>query len=75
MKHPFRHILTAMLFTLPLAASAQQQPPQAVNQQDEIINIPIAPGQSIDDAIAILRSDDKFETNEYVTQAVEVFNT
>jgi len=69
------------VFVLTLLAGAiaplasQNQPPTAVNQQDEVINIALAPGESAEDAIEILRSGSKFETNDYVTEAIEVKNT
>lgn len=74
----FARLSTALCLLLAFQAqnaAAQSQPPEAVNQQDEVINITLAPGQTADDAIRILRSDDKFETNDYVTEAIEVFNT
>ncbi len=54
---------------------AQSQPPEAVNQQDEVVTIQLAPGQGTDDVLQILRSGDKFETNGYVTQAFELHQT
>ena len=64
-------LLTVFMTTVP----AQQQPAVADNNQDEVINIDLRPGEGPQDVVRILRSDDKFETNDYVTEAFEVFNT
>ena len=53
----------------------QQQPPQAVNQQDEVVNLLLRPDEGPQDVLRILRSDDKAETNRYVTKAFELKNT
>lgn len=51
---------------------AQTQPPQAVNQQDEVVTIDLEKHQGEDDVVRILRSDDKLQTNEYETRAIEM---
>jgi type II secretory pathway component GspD/PulD (secretin) len=56
-------------------APAQDQPPQAVNQQDEVVTIDLDRVQGADDVARILRSDDKRQTNRYITQAIELHNT
>lgn len=65
----------SVLASSPLALFAQQQPPQAINQQDEVINLQLNRDQGADDVLEILRSGDKFETNKYVTKAIELKNT
>lgn len=55
-------------------APAQTQPPQAGNQQDEIVNITLQPHEGADRVLEILRSGDKFETNKYITRAIELFH-
>ncbi|MEQ8819942.1 MAG: hypothetical protein RLY93_06825 [Sumerlaeia bacterium] len=73
--HPFLMLGALTLPVLFSAAAAQDQPPVATNNQDEVLTIPFEAGQSVDEALAILRSSDKFETNDYVTHVFEVFNT
>lgn len=46
----------------------------SVNRQDEVVNIVLGPGEGADEALAILRSDDKLETNDYVSTVVELKN-
>lgn len=65
----------AVLILFSTVALAQTQPPQAVNQQDEVVTIHLGANQGADDVLQILRSSDKFETNGYVSQVIEIFNT
>jgi type II secretory pathway component GspD/PulD (secretin) len=53
---------------------AQNQPPQAVNQQDEVVTIHLEPQEGAEKVLHILRSDSKLQTNRYVTEAFEVKN-
>jgi type II secretory pathway component GspD/PulD (secretin) len=64
---------TALL--APPSLAAQSQPPAAVNQQDEVVTININPGDPADRVLQILRSDDKAETNRYISRAFELRNT
>lgn len=72
--HLSKTILLVALLTLTSSSflSAQNQPAQAVNQQDEVVNIQLSPEQGTDDVLQILRSGDKLETNSYVTKAFEL---
>ncbi len=64
-------VLTALLAWTCSAALAQQQPATAVNNQDEQINIDLAAGRA-KNALSILRSGDKAEINNYVSEVVEL---
>lgn len=57
------------------SATAQQQPPVATNQQDEIVTIHLAPPSDPEEVLQILRTGDKFETNKYVTRVFELHHT
>ncbi len=54
--------------------TAQSQPVQAGNQQDEVVTIHLEPQEGAEKVLHILRSDDKLQTNRYVTEAFEVHN-
>ncbi len=54
---------------------AQQQPVEAINQQDEIVSINLAANRDANEVLEILRSNDKFETNAYTTRVFELRNT
>lgn len=69
-----RQIVGALFSLLLGTVIAQEQPPQAVNQQDEVVTIHLGANQSKDDVLEILRSDDKFETNKYQTKVFELQN-
>jgi hypothetical protein len=56
------------------AALAQQQPAEAVNSQDEQINIAVPANTLPAGRLSILRSGDKLETNNYVSEVVELQN-
>lgn len=69
-------LLLALALLLPLASSrAQDQPAQAVNQQDEVVTVHLDPSQGAERVLQILRSGDKFETNAYASGAFELRNT
>ena len=53
----------------------QQQPPQAVNEQDEVIHIPLSAKQGPEDVLRVLRTNDKSETSRYIAQCFEIHNT
>ncbi len=53
---------------------SQNQPPEAVNQQDEVVQIHLLPGQGPQDVLPILRSDNKFETSRYKSEVFELRN-
>jgi hypothetical protein len=55
-------------------AMAQQQPAEAVNNQDEQINLAVPANMLPNGKLSILRSGDKLETNSYVSQVVELQN-
>ncbi|MBI5155178.1 hypothetical protein HZA57_08070, partial [Candidatus Poribacteria bacterium] len=67
-----RALMLAGLATLPMSGTAQTQPPAAINQQDEVVTIHLAPGKDPGDVLEILRTDDKFESNKYLTRAFEL---
>lgn len=56
------------------AALAQQQPPEAANNQDESIDIAVPATMLPEGKLSILRSGDKLETNNYVSEVVELEN-
>jgi len=64
--------LAAML-AAPGALWAQAQPPAAVNNQDERINLNKTVGEDVSE-FRIFRSGDKSELNNYVTEVVELKN-
>jgi type II secretory pathway component GspD/PulD (secretin) len=69
--------LTPILLALAVSygtAIGQNQPPQSVNQQDEVVHVTAVAPEDLDDTLEILRSDDKFETNDYVTEVFELKN-
>lgn len=66
-------LLAVVLFAAP--ALSQTQPPAAVNQQDEVVTVHLAPGQGSGEVLQILRSGDKFETNRYTGRVIELHNT
>ncbi|MCX7011774.1 MAG: hypothetical protein NTW86_04280 [Candidatus Sumerlaeota bacterium] len=74
----FRQLRQAAL-TLALMAQAsapawsQSQPPQAVNNQDERVNVD-APAPDRDGLLTIFRSGDKTQVNRYVSQVIELKN-
>lgn len=66
---------TILLLASTFCATAQTQPDRAVNQQDEVVTLDLADFQGADDVARILRSDNKLQTNSYVTKAFELRHT
>jgi type II secretory pathway component GspD/PulD (secretin) len=66
-------VLAALCLATP--AFPQSQPPSAINQQDEVVNVNLLPTEGADKVLEILRSGDKLEINDYQTRAFELKNT
>lgn len=62
--------LTIILVAFTAAAFCQQQPPQAVNNQDETVNIQAPPQMNKDGVMTIFRSGDKKEVYHYISRVV-----
>lgn len=72
--HPFpiRLIAACALVLALLQAPAQTPDSSTVNNQDEVVNFVLPLNTTPEQALALLRSDDKFETNRYITRVFEL---
>lgn len=72
------HLIAFLFVSLAISPTlifSQDQPPTAVNQQDEVVNLHLGSSTLPREVLQILRTGDKFETNRYVSRVFELHHT